>query len=154
MTSQIVFWDHLDASGWGIVTAMHRSPHRLAPEVVALGVAVDIPPRPTRDGWTVTGWVHPDTLRFEWRQTRDPSYRVPVSEFLAALPASARVQARARRETDPVIDDFLLLLEMASAEGRGVNPHGVAARAGLAYLVSLGLMQQAEADAITDKAND
>ena len=154
MVEYVVFWDYLDAQGWGECTSMHRSPHRLAPEILALGVTVQVPQKPQRDGWLVTGWVNPSTTLFEWRMTRDLSYRVPISEFLSSLPALTRVNARARRDTDPIMDDFLTLLDMAASEGRGINPHGPAAREGLAYLVSLDLMTQAEADAISDTAND
>lgn len=154
MVEHIVFWDYLDADGWGECTSMHRSGHRLSPEAVALGVTVAIPPKPQREGWLTTPWVHPATPAFEWRMTRDAGYRVPISEFLSSLPAMTRVNARARRDTDPVIADFLALLDMAVQENRGINPHGGAARAGLNYLVSIDLMTQAEADAITDAAND
>lgn len=154
MVEYLVFWDYLDADGWGEVTSMHRSPHRLDPEAVALGVSVQVPAKPARDGWLVKGWVHPASAAFKWRMTRDASHRVPISEFLASLPGAARVQARGLRNSDPVIGDFMALLDMAASEGRGINPHGPAARDGLDYLVSLQLMTQAQADAITDKAND
>ncbi|MFN3892014.1 MAG: hypothetical protein ACK4MV_16585 [Beijerinckiaceae bacterium] len=166
MVQHIVFWDYLDGQGWGEITSMHRSPHRLAQEALALGAVVDVPQQPFRDGWVTKGWVQPLPRpegvsvmepapgNFEWRMTRDPSYRVPISEFLSYLPAAARVQARASRASDPVLDDFMILLEMAAQEGRGINPHGPSAREGLGYLVYKGWMTQAQADAITDAAND
>ena len=154
MIEHTVFYDFLDAEGWGEVTSMHRSPHRLGADALALGVTVGVPARPERDGWITKGWVKPATSEFEWRMTRDPNYRVPISEFLSSFPPMARVNARARRDTDPIVSDFMDLLDMAVKEGRGVNPHGPTVRAGLAYLVSLDLMTQAEADAITDAAND
>ena len=154
MVEHIVFWDYLDADGWGECTSMHRSGHRLAPEAVALGVTIAIPQKLQREGWLTKPWVHPATPAFEWRMTRDDRYRVPISEFLSYLPAMTRVQARAARAADPVVADFLTLLEMASTEGRGINPHGAAARQGLAYLVSKGWLTQAEADVISDAAND
>lgn len=154
MVEYLVFWDYLNPDGWGEVTSMHRSPHRLDPAAVAFGVTVDVPQKPARSGWIVTSWVKPADASFEWRMTRDRDHRVPISEYLASLPSAARVAAREKRTTDPVIDDFMLLLEMAAQEGQGINPHGAASREGLGYLVSLGLMTQAEADTVTDAAND
>lgn len=154
MVQYTVFWDYLSPDGWGKVTSMHRSPHRLDPQVVALGVTVEVDEEPKRVGWITAGWVHPADSTFEWRMTRDTDYRVPISEYLATLPSAARVAARGQRSTDPVIDDFMLLLEMAAQEGRGINPHGPASREGLGYLVAQGLMTQAEADIVTDAAND
>lgn len=154
MIEHIVFYDFLDQDGWGEVTSMHRSPHRLGADALAIGVTVQVPTKPVRTGWITKPWVNPADGSFEWRMTRDPDYRVSISEFLSSFPPMARVNARARRDTDPVIGDFMDLLDMAVKEGRGVNPHGPTARAGLAYLVSIDLMSQAEADAITDAAND
>lgn len=154
MVEYLVFWDYLNPDGWGEVTSMHRSSHRLDPAAVAFGVTVDVPQKPARKGWIVTSWVKPTDASFEWRMTRDPDHRLSISEYLASLPSTARVAAREKRTTDPVIDDFMLLLEMAAQEGQGINPHGAASREGLGYLVSLGLMTQAEADTVTDAAND
>lgn len=155
--ASIVFWESPGADGWARVKSIHDSPHRLAPEAVALGLSVDVPAKPdSRDGWLIVGWVHPATAAFEWRQVRDASYRVPVSDFLAMIPGSARVQARGLRGTDPVVADLFDLLEMTASEttSRGVNPHGRAAREGLGYMVRIGILDQADADRITDRAND
>ncbi len=154
MVEYTVFWDYMGADGWAKVTSMHRSPHRLGAEAVALGVTVDVTEEPKRDGWITTGWVNPATLTFEWRMTRDSRYRIPISEYMAQLPAGTRVQARMARASNPAIDDFMLLLEMAAQEATGINPHGAASREGLGYLVSINMMTQAEADAISDAAND
>lgn len=154
MVKYTVFVDYIDKDGWGECTSMHKSPHRLAAEVVALGVEVDVPEKPFRDGWLVSGWANPRKREFSWRMKRDPGYRVPISEFLSSIPAEARVEARAGRATDAVLADFFGLLDMAVQEGRGINPHGEAARAGLRYLIAKGWMTKEQADALTDAAND
>jgi len=154
MVEYTVFWDYLEPDGWGAVTSLHRSPHRLDPQVVALGAAVEVGPEPRRKGWNTAGWVNPAAGAFEWRMTRDPDYNVAVSEYLAALPSAARVSMRAQRGVDANIEDFMALLEMAVQEGRGFNPHGRASREGLGYLVAKGLLAQDEADHVTDAAND
>ena len=153
----IIFWETPGADGWALVKSIHESPHRLSAEVLALGLEMDIPAKPAaRDGWLIFGWVHPADKVFEWRQARDSSYRVPVSDFLAMIPGLARIKARGLRETDPVMADLFALLEMTAAEttSRGVNPHGRPAREGLGYMVSIGILDQADADRITDRAHD
>lgn len=153
----IVFWETPGADGWALVKSIHDSPHRLAPEAVALGISMEIPSKPeARDGWLIKAWVHPADSLFEWRQSRDPNYRVPVSDFLAMIPGMTRVKARGLRASDPVMADLFDLLEMTAAEttSRGVNPHGRAAREGLGYMVSIGILDQADADRITDRASD
>jgi hypothetical protein len=154
MAQHTVFWDYVGPDGWAEVESMHRLPHRLDPVVRETGLEIDIPQKPTREGWVTRGWVHPATSAFEWRMTRDPGYRVPISEFLSYLPAAARLAARSQRESDPVLSDFFIIMDMAAQEGRGINPHGRAAREGLGYLVSKGWMTQAQADEITDAVND
>jgi hypothetical protein len=154
MAEHTVFYDYLDGTGWGECTSMHRSPHVLSDAAKASGVVVDVPQKQTREGWITKGWVHPATSAFEWRMTRDPGYRVPISEFLSYLPAEVRVAARMARQSDPVLTDFFTLLDMAAQEGGGINPHGRAAREGLGYLVQHYGMTQAQADEITDAAND
>lgn len=153
----IVFWETPAEDGWARVQSIHESGHRLSAEAIALGLEIEVPAKPlARAGWLIVGWVHPATAVFEWRYVRDADYRVPVSDFLAMIPGMARVQARGLRATDPVIEDLFLLLEMTAAEpqSRGINPHGRPAREGLSYMIHIGILEQAAADRITDRAND
>lgn len=63
-------------------------------------------------------------------------------EFLMRFTTAERIGIYAARSANPIVDDFVRLLESAYL----VRPHN--ARPGLAYLVSVNLLTQERADAI------
>ena len=136
--------------GFGKMTRILHQPDKATPEQRKSMVPGVMPGDPEQRGagWVVSMWVNPTTSEVEWRYNRDPKYRQPVSEFLSRLPQSARLEAREARATDPVIDDFMTLLEMASAEGAGVDLGSSAIQDGLSYLLAQGMLTQEEFDAI------
>ena len=146
------FWDSVDEDGWAKVTRMHHQPDKLDEATRAWGVVADDPGEPpiAKAGKKAALYVHPEQGIIEWRVVMDPDFRMPAADFLALLPAMTRVQARQARETDPVIDDLMTLLEMMVADNAstGIHPQGRGAREGIGYLVSKGMMTQAQADDI------
>lgn len=143
------FWDAVDADGWARVTRMHHQPQTLDDETKALGVLADAPgdaPN-AKAGKRAALYVNPTTGALEWRVVKDPAFRMPAADFLALLPASTRVQARAARATDPAIDDLMTMLEMMvqDSASTGIHPQGRGAREGIQYLVSQGMMTEAQA---------
>lgn len=65
-------------------------------------------------------------------------------EFMQRFTVAERVAVRAARLTDPVIDDFLALLEMAG----DVRSDSATVQQGLGYLVSVNLLTGARAAGI------
>lgn len=149
-----IFWDKLDEDGWGRMTRMHHQPDKLDEATRARGVVVDTPDDPptAKAGKTAQLWVHPESAAVEWRIVPDPDFRMSAADFLALLPPSTRVQARAARATDPVIDDLMSMIEMMVADNAntGIHPQGRVARESIGYLVSQGMMTQAQADEILE----
>lgn len=158
----LAFWDEPPgADGWARVVRMHHQPDVVDAGLRAQGALINFTrPPAAKDGWRAVLFVQPITPDdgspmtgvSEWRIERDTDYRMPAPEFLALIPATARVQARALVATDPVIADFMALIDMMALDSasRGIHPGGKAAKDGLGYLVHLGLMTAAEAAEITE----
>lgn len=74
------------------------------------------------------------------------NFAIPLThyEFMERIPQEKRIAIRAARTTNPVIEDFLDLLEKAG----DVIPTHPKVQAGLAYLVSLGFLTEQEAEEI------
>jgi xanthine dehydrogenase iron-sulfur cluster and FAD-binding subunit A len=67
-----------------------------------------------------------------------------VYEFLKRIPAAKRIAIRARAKTDPIVEDFMDLLNRSGA----VYPTNEDVQAGLGYLVSQNLLTAEEAAVI------
>jgi hypothetical protein len=144
MNEICVFWDELE-DGWGRVTHIHHQPDRLDDERKARGLVITPDPRPKlKKGWTSSLWVNPQSRTYEYRIEMDDEYRIPAGEFLAMLPIQTRVQAKALAGTDPILSDFLELLDMMvyDSSSKGLHPGGYPVTAGLEYLVHLELLDQ------------
>jgi hypothetical protein len=156
MNEICVFWDELE-DGWGRVTHIHHQPDRLDDERKARGLVITPNPRPKlKKGWTSSLWVNPELGTYEYRIEVDDEYRIPAGEFLATLPIQTRVNAKALAESDPILSDFLDLLDMMvqDSASKGLHPGGEIVAAGLAYLVHLELLDQAWVDeAVSPLAN-
>jgi hypothetical protein len=154
MTQVCVFYDEVDDDGWARTRGIHHQPHKLTEEARAKGVMVDAPGKApvAKAGKSAAFYVHPESGAAEWRVVLDPDFKMPAADFLALLPAQARVMARMARDTDPVIDDLMSMLEMLVADNAstGIHPMGRGAREGIGYLVSKGMMTQEQADEILD----
>lgn len=148
-----VFYDSVKPDGWAKASRIHHNPSKLdADALVGSVICGPGDPPEVKDGWTAGLWVKPETGDCEWRVAIARGYRMPAADFLGLLPSAARVGARAAAQDDPVIADFLALLDMTVADNAssGIHPGSMVAKDGLSYLVSLGLLTQAEADAITE----
>lgn len=148
------FWDdEPEEDGWAKVTRMHHQPDKLDAATRATGLVVTLTKPPdAKTGRIVQLWVNPSLQSAEWRLVRDQAFRMPAADFLALLPASTRVQARAERATDPLIDDIFTMIEMMVQDNAslGIHPQGRGAREAILYLVQKGLLTQAQANAILD----
>jgi hypothetical protein len=135
------FFDDLEDDGWGRVTGINHQPQKLSPERLAEGVLIS-PGRPpkVREGWNAVLYVHPERGVHEWRVERDEQFRMPAGEFLALLPPATRVAVRA--SDDPILQDWLAIIDALIMDNaaRGIHPGSSGAKAGLAYLVSQGLL--------------
>ena len=152
-TNIAVFYDDVASDGWAKAARIHHQPSKLDSETLT-GAVLCSPGKPpeVKAGWVASLWVNPETDAAEWRVRIDHDFRMPAAEFLGMLPSSARVGARAAAEMDPVIADFLALIDMTVADNasKGLHPGSKACRDGLTYLMSLGLLTQAEVDAIVE----
>ena len=146
-----VFWDDVEDDGWAKVDRMHHQPDKLDAETSARGIVATHPRAPrVKPGWTIGLYVEPESGAVEWRVKIDREYRMPAVEFLGLLPATARVAARQAVATDPLIADFMAMIDMSviDSASTGIHPAGRPARDGLGYMVSKGWLSQADMDAI------
>lgn len=151
ITNEIcVFWNEIDADGWAKVNGIHHQPDKLPEEQRARGLMITSTPAPKlKKGWQSSMWVNPELEQYEWRVEIDDDYRIPAGEFLASLPIAARVQAKALADTDPVLKDFLELMDMMVHDDacKGLHPASEIVSSGLGYLVQLELLDQSYVDA-------
>lgn len=144
-----VFWDEIGEDGWARVNGIHHQPDKLSDERKAKGLLITPSAAPKlKKGWIASLWVNPEIEQYEWRVTADDEYRIPAGEFLASLPIAARVQAKALAGTDPVLQDFLELMDMMVHDDacKGLHPGSEIVAAGLGYLVHLELLDQEYVD--------
>lgn len=153
MKSVCAFWDDIEDDGWAKVTRMHHQPDKLDAATMATGAVITPSRAPTvKPGWGASLWVNPTSGAHEWRVEMEATFRMPAGEYLTLLPAPTRVQARQAAETDPVIADFLKLIDMLVADNAatGIHPGSRGSRECLGYLVFKGFLTQEAMDEIVN----
>ncbi len=120
-----VFFDSISDAGIAKVTAIHYQPEKLSTAQKSKGVATSIEVAPSlKPGFKAELYVNTVDESTFYSTSINEQFFMPYSEYMSLLPLSTVVALKNNRETDPIVDSFLDILESSrdDSASKGVNP--------------------------------